>query len=395
VREKLSLNAIVDPVKFADEFCGAIRSSPTIPEAFKPSSRQPIAIAKLLKAKQMRKKNILNQQDYVEAAVVTSHIEIRSEAESLAVQTYGYLAYTPEEKLKEVIMELAEAVVGKVSDEKVLNDWFKHRDEYGEDEKKALLARARQALAKTGMYYARHFINNFYVSGTGPEKGYSVRQYRSGNDDPSAIDFELTLDNAIADGKELCQLSYEDFLTREVRRQRRNVLYLQDMSASFDYRVLVSSAVCGSILVHGLPRDDQSAISLFSDKLEIIKRFSAKEDVMKITDKLLSMESSGGTNLHQAVKWARTEFSQSGRNQANFCLIFSDMGFETEDVELALDEITKMQNMDVRITFLRFKPFEHYYKAGSRLLADSGCQMVTVDNILDFPELMSRIISPA
>jgi Mg-chelatase subunit ChlD len=394
VREKLSLSKIVDPVEFAGEFCGAIRSSPTIPEAFKPSSRQPIAIAKLLMAKQMRKKNILNQQDYVEAAVVTSHIEIRSEAESLALQTYGYLAYPSEEKFKDGIVKLVEAITGKDSDGKVLNDWFKNRDEYGEDEKKALLARARQALAKTGMYYARHFISNFYVSGTGPEKGYSVRQYMPGNDDPSAIDFELSLENAIADGKDLRQLSYEDFLTREVRRQRRNVLYLQDMSASFDYRVLVSSAVCGSILVHGLPRDDQSAISLFSDKLDVIKRFGVKEDVTKITDKLLSMESSGGTSLHQAVKWARTEFSQGGRNQANFCLIFSDMGFETEDVELALDEITKMQNMDVQITFLRFKPFEHYYKAGSKLLADSGCQMVTVDNILDFPELMSRIISP-
>ncbi len=391
----MSLNTIVDPIKFADEFCGAIRSSPTVPEAFKPSSRQPIAITKLLIAKQMRKKNTLNQQDYVEAAVVTSHLEIRCEAESLAVQTYSYLACPREEKLKEILVELVEAVAGKASDEKVLNDWFKNRDEYAEDEKKALLARAKQALARTGMYYARHFINNFYISGTGPEKGYSIRQFKQGNDDPSAIDFELTLENAIADGKNLCQLSYEDFLTREVRRQRRNVLYLQDMSASFDYRVLVSCAVCGSILVHGLPRDDQSAISLFSDKLEIIKRFSAKEDMMKITDQLLSMESSGGTNLHQAIKWARTEFSQGSRNQANFCLIFSDMGFETEDVELALDEINEMQNMDVRITFLRFKPFEHYYKAGNKLLADSGCRMITVDNILDFPELMSRIISPA
>ncbi len=71
------------------------------------------------------------------------------------------------------------------------------------------------------------------------------------------------------------------------------------------------------------------------------------------------------------------------------------MGFETEDAEKALEHITAMQNMDVQIHFIRFTPFHHHYKEGNKLLADSGCQMVTVDNTLDFPELMSRIISPS
>jgi hypothetical protein len=390
----LNKEDIVDPVKFAEEFCNVIRVSNTVPEAFKPSSRQPIAIARLLTTRFMRKKE-LAQQDYVEAAVITSHLEIRDEARSAALTTYSCLSASAQEKIIGAVIELAETIMSKPSDDKVLKDWFKNRDDFKEEEKKALLARARQALAKTGMYYAKHFLNNFYVPGPGPERGYSNRKYRAGIDDPSAIDFELTLDNAIADGKKVEQLNYEDFLTRQVRRQRRSVLYLQDMSASFDYRVLLSSAICGSILIHGLPRDDQSAISLFSDKLEVIKKFAVKEDPMKLTDRLLTMEPLGGTRLSEAVKFAREEFLQVSRNQSKFCLIFSDMGFEKEDVEEALGHITAMQNMNVQIHFIRFTPFQHHYREGNRLLADSGCQMVTIENILDFPELMSRIISPS
>lgn len=392
----MSLNKknIVDPVKFAEEFCNSIRISTAIPEAFKPSSRQPIAIARLLTTKLLRQQGLV-KQDYAEAAVVTSHLEIREEAETIAFQTYTSLLAPMHERLKKAAVELTEAVMGKPSDEKVLNDWFKNREDYEEDQKKILLARAREALAKTGMYYARHFINNFYVPGQGPEKGYSNRKYRTGVDDPSAIDFELTLDNAIADGKKVEELGYEDFLTRQVRRERRSVLYLQDMSASFDYRVLVSSAICGSILIHGLPRDDQSAIFLFSDKVDVIKRFVIKEDPAKLTDRLLAMEPTGGTKLSEAVKLAREEFAQVSRNQAKFCLIFSDMGFETEDVMEALEHIDALQRMDVQIHFVRFNPFMHHYKEGNKMLADSGCKMVTVDNILDFPEMMSRIISPS
>jgi len=391
----VSLNKedIVDPVKFAEEFCKSIRVSNTIPEAFKPSSRQPIAISRLLTTRFLRKKD-LAQQDYVEAAVITSHLEIRDEAQSVALTAYTHLAATAQERITEAVIELAETIMGKPSDEKVLNDWFKNRDDFEEDQKKILLARARQALAKTGMYYAKHFLNNFCVPGPGPEKGCRNRRYRVGIDDPSAIDFELTLEYAIAEGKKLEELSYEDFLTRQVRRQRRSVLYLQDMSASFDYRVLVSAAICGSILIHGLPRDDQSAISLFSDKLEIVKKFAAKDDPMKFTDKLLTMEPVGGTKLAKAAKFAYEEFQQVSRNQAKFCLIFSDMGFETEDAEEALEHITAMQNMDVKVHFIRFTPFQHHYKEATKLLVDSGCQMTTVEDILDFPELMSRIISP-
>jgi len=393
VRVSLNKEKIVDPTKFAEEFCNTIRVSNTIPKAFKPSSRQPIAIARLLTTKLLRK-NGLVKQDYVETAVITSQLEIREEAESAALKIYARLLAPMRENLKEMAIELTEAVMGKPSDEGVLTDWFKNRDDFEENQKKILLAQARQALAKIGIYYAKHFISDFYVAGQGPETRFSHRRYRTGIDDPSAIDFEATLDKALADGKKIEELSYEDFLTRQVRRQRRSVLYLQDMSASFDYRVLVSSAICGSILIHGLPRDDQSAISLFSDKLEVIKRFAVKEDPVKLTERLLTMEPQGGTKLAEALKFAKEEFSQVSRNQAKFCLIFSDMGFEKEDVEEALEHITAMQNMDVQICFICFAPFQHYFKESKKLLTDKDCQMVTVDKILDFPELMSRIISP-
>jgi hypothetical protein len=54
------------------------------------------------------------------------------------------------------------------------------------------------------------------------------------------------------------------------------------------------------------------------------------------------------------------------------------MGFETDDVEEAMELITAMQNMDVQIHFIRVTPFQHHYKEGNKMLADSGCQMVTV-----------------
>jgi len=384
----------IDPAMFAAEFITRIRDSPVIPEAFKPSTRQPIAIAKLLSAKLMRQHR-LQQTDFIEAAVVTSNVEIKADAEKIAVETWVYLARSMTEVFEGLAIELVESIAGNPPSEKVLDEWFRNRDDYSEEQKKRLLLRAREALEKIGLYYGRYFINNFYTPGTGPEKGYATRRYRNGIDDPSAIDFELSLEEALVNGKKAEYLSYEDFLTRQVRRERRSVLYLQDASASFDYRVLLSSAICGSMLVHGLPRDDQTGIALFSDNVEVVKKISGRQDLTQITDKLLSMEPLGGTKLFNALKWARSQFEQVGRNYVKFCLIFSDMGFEKEDVEHSLEEISTLQNMGVQIFFLKFHPFAHYYKEGLKMLDESGCSMINVEDVKDFPELMSRIISPS
>jgi Mg-chelatase subunit ChlD len=390
----LSTEVHIDIKRFAAEFNQRIRKSPLIPEAFKPSTRQPIAVAKLLSTRYM-KNGRLSDHDFVEAAVVTSHANIRANVERLAIDTLADLIQPKANQLRDLAVKLAEPFGFKASDEEVLNLWFKHRDEFTEVQKKALLERARQALAKVGLFYAKQFINHFYIEGDGPEKGYSTRQFRLGIDDPGAIDFELTLEKALVEGKKLQYLSYEDFRTRQVRRQRRSVIYLQDASASFDYRILLNCAVCGSMLVHGLPRDDKTAIALFSDDVEAIKQISTKEDNSSLIDKLLSIEPLGGTNISNAIRWARGQFEEVGRNYVKFCLIFSDMGFQKEDVEQCLKDIAKLQNLEVKISFLKFEPFLHYYQEGTRMLDEAGCDMVNVEKIMDFPELVSRIISPS
>ncbi len=389
----MSIDVQIDIARFAAEFNNRIRKSPLIPEAFKPSTRQPIAIAKLLSARYMKNQK-LTDNDFIEATIVTSHVDIRTDVERLAWEMLADLTQPKAKESIELAVKLAEPFGFKASDQEMLNLWFKHRDEFTEAQKKALREKARQALAKVGLYYARHFISNFYTAGTGPEKGYAIRPYRLGIDDPTAIDFELTLENAMVEGRKIEHLSYEDFRTRQVRRERRSVVYLQDASVSLDYQVLLNCAICGSMLIHGLPRDDKTAIALFSDDIEVIKQISTKKDNMTLTDKLLSIEPLGGTNISNAIKWAREQFEQIGRNHAKFCLIFSDMGFKKEDVEQSLNDISRLQNLEVKISFLKFQPFTLHYQEGKKMLDESGCEMVNVEKILDFPELMSRIISP-
>ncbi len=393
VEKKLSTDVQVDIARFVAEFTSRMRRSPMIPQAFKPSIRQPIAIAKLLSAIRVKNHRLLSN-DFIEAATVTSYVAIRTDVERIARETLADLTCTSAKASIELAAKMAEALGFKASDEEILNLWFKRHDELAEEEKKALLEKARQALTNLGLYYAQRFINNFYTSGPGPEKGYAIRKYRFGIDDVTAIDFELTLEDAIAEDKKSEYLSYEDFRTRQVRRERRSVLYLQDASASFDYRVLLNCAICGSMLIYGLPRDDKTAIALFSDDVAVLKEISNREDATSLRDRLLSIKPLGGTNISKAIKWARMQFEQVGRNHAKFCLVFSDMGFQIDDVERSLNDISKLQHLGVKIIFLKFKPFTHYYQEGIKMLDEMGCKMVNVENILDFPEFVSRIISP-
>lgn len=393
VSKKLSADAQVDIARFAAEFTSRIRKSPVIPKAFKPSTRQPIAIAKLLSARYLKNHRLLND-DFIEAATVTSYVDIRTDVERIARETLVDLTITSAKASIELVAKMAEALGFKASDEETLNLWFERRDDLTEEEKKVLFERAKQALTNIGLHYAQRFINNFYTAGPGPEKGYAIRQYRLGIDDAAAIDFELTLEDAIVEGRKIEHLSYEDFRTRQVRRERRSVLYVQDASASFDYRVLLNCAICGSMLIYGLPRDDKTAIALFSDDVAALKEISNNKDAAALIDKLLSMKPLGGTNLSTAIKWARMQFEQVGRNYAKFCLVFSDMGFHTEDVERALKDISKLQNLEVKIIFLKFQPFIHHYQEGIKMLDEAGCKMINVENIFDFPELVSKIISP-
>ena len=381
----------IDIGEFAIAFVRRFREHDKVHEGFKPSMRQSIAISRLLSARCMKKYH-LTRTDFIEAAVVTSHPDIKGHVEKIARETLSDLGGPRIDR--ELALKLAKPFGFKTPDEEILKLWFKHRDELTERQKNILKKRAKRSLAKVGLLYARALLHDYYEAGAGPIKGYITRPYRTGADDPSLIDFESTIENAIARGIEINNLTYEDFITRQVRKKRRSVLYLQDASASFRYGVLLNCAVCGSMLIYGLPRDDQVAIALFSDDVHPIKGFFSKEDEMALIERLLSIEPIGGTNAAEALTWAREQFEKIGRNFVKFCLVFSDMGFKQENVEQALEEITKLQNMEAKISFLKFEPFRYHFQDGIRMLDESGCEMIDVEKIWDFPELVSRIISP-
>lgn len=374
---------------FSIDFVGRMRGRMDILESYKPSISQSIAISRLLFVKYL-KKLFLTEKDFLNTAVATSHPLTKRIASEVSKETLLYLKI----KDKWVFGIKLLSIFGNQSEEEFLKKWFKnrHRDELTEDEKEKMREDAKNALIKLGLLYSP-FIRSSYIPQAGYDEGYITRKYRHGIDDPHLIDFNATIGNIISQRKLIEELQYEDFITRQVSNKKRAILYLQDISASLYLDVLLSCAICGSMLVYGLPSCDKIGIGLFENEVHILKSFYEKEEKEVIVEKLLSIEPMKGTNISNALDFAIAEFKKISKYFKKFCFISSDMGFKRDTAELALDKIDELQRMKVNIFFLRFDPFKYFFQEEAKMLEQSGCEIIDMKEVRNFPEIISKIIA--
>lgn len=74
------------------------------------------------------------------------------------------------------------------------------------------------------------------------------------------------------------------------------------------------------------------------------------------------------------------------------CIIVTDMGFELGDVDSALDDVTRLFDLGVRLVFLKYRPFKFSYRESARRIEGAGCEVYEVGNIWAVPELFNQII---
>ncbi|MHA1913789.1 MAG: VWA domain-containing protein [Promethearchaeota archaeon] len=268
--------------------------------------------------------------------------------------------------------------------ENLLKQWFMHRNDLPIDAKQKVKELAKKILIELGIYYSRARLGS---STTGPIPLNIVRPYTVG-DDFDNIDLEETLYNILEKGKKLDHIQYDDFFVFETAKGLRTACFELDISGSMTGEKLAFMAICVSMLVYGM-RKDELAITFFESNTHVLKELNKKVDLEKLADELLSVKAMGGTKIQNALEWARKQFKDNSSSREKLNILFTDA--EIYDLKNAIEELRIFRSMG--IDFVLVCPETSYNLTDAKKMVKvAGGQLLTVNDWNDFPKLISEII---
>ncbi|MHA2474127.1 MAG: vWA domain-containing protein, partial [Promethearchaeota archaeon] len=268
--------------------------------------------------------------------------------------------------------------------ENLLKQWFMHRNELPIDAKQKVKELAKKILVELGIYYSRARLGS---STTGPIPLNIVRPYTVG-DDFENIDLEETVYNILEKGKRLDHIKYDDFFVFETAKGLRTACFELDISGSMTGEKLAFMAICVSMLVYGM-RKDELAITFFESNTHVLKELNKKVDLEKLADELLSVEARGGTKIQSALEWARKQFKENSSSREKLNIMFTDA--EIFDLNKAIEELRIFRSMG--IDFVLVCPETSYnLMEAKKMVKVAGGQLLTISDWNDFPKLISEII---
>ncbi|MFX0012369.1 MAG: hypothetical protein ACFE9R_18800, partial [Candidatus Hermodarchaeota archaeon] len=150
------------------------------------------------------------------------------------------------------------------SGENLLKQWFIHRNELSEQVKAKVKEIAKKMLIDLGIYYSRARLGSA-TTGTIPIN--VVRPYTIG-DDFENIDLEETIFNLLEKGKKLDHINYDDFYVYETAKGLRSFCFELDISGSMTGEKLAYMAICVTMLVYGM-RKDEIGIAFFESDTHV------------------------------------------------------------------------------------------------------------------------------
>jgi Mg-chelatase subunit ChlD len=259
-----------------------------------------------------------------------------------------------------------------------------HRNDLPIDAKQKVKELAKKILIELGIYYSRARLGS---STTGPIPLNIVRPYTVG-DDFDNIDLEETLYNILEKGKKLDHIQYDDFFVFETAKGLRTACFELDISGSMTGEKLAFMAICVSMLVYGM-RKDELAITFFESNTHVLKELNKKVDLEKLADELLSVKAMGGTKIQNALEWARKQFKDNSSSREKLNILFTDA--EIYDLKNAIEELRIFRSMG--IDFVLVCPETSYNLTDAKKMVKvAGGQLLTVNDWNDFPKLISEII---
>ena len=268
--------------------------------------------------------------------------------------------------------------------ENLLKQWFIHRNNLPEQVKLKVKELAKKMLIELGIYYSRARLGS---ATTGPTPVNIVRPYTIG-DDFENIDLEETIFHLLEKGKKLDHLNYDDFFVYETTKGLRSLCFELDISGSMTGEKLAYMAICVTMLVYGM-RKDEIAIAFFESDTHVLKELSKKVDLEKLADELLSVSAKGGTRLQSALEWAKKQFKEKSSSREKLNVLFTDA--EIYDLQQSIETLRIFRSLG--IDFILVCPESSFnLKEAKKMVKIAGGQLLTIKDWNDFPKLISDII---
>lgn len=268
--------------------------------------------------------------------------------------------------------------------ENLLKQWFIHRNNLPEQVKLKVKELAKKMLIELGIYYSRARLGS---ATTGPTPINIVRPYTIG-DDFENIDLEETIFHLLEKGKKLDHINYDDFFVYETAKGLRSLCFELDISGSMTGEKLAYMAICVTMLVYGM-RKDEIAIAFFESDTHVLKELSKKVDLEKLADELLSVSAKGGTRLQSALEWAKKQFKEKSSSREKLNVLFTDA--EIYDLQQSIETLRIFRSLG--IDFILVCPESSFnLKEAKKMVKIAGGQLLTIKDWNDFPKLISDII---
>ncbi len=270
------------------------------------------------------------------------------------------------------------------SGENLLKQWFNHRGNLAITTKQKVKELAKKMLIDLGIYYSRARLG---TSITGPIPINRVRPFSIG-DEFENVDLEATLMNILEKGKKIEHINYDDFLVKETAKGLRSACFELDISGSMSGDKLAYMAICVTMLVYGM-RKDELAITFFESDTHVLKEMEKNVDLEKLADDLLSVEAKGGTIIQKALEWARQQFKKKSNSREKLNILFTDA--EIYDIKQVMEELRIFRSLG--IDFILVCPETSYnLKEAKKMVKIAGGQLLTIKDWNEFPKLISEII---
>ena len=230
--------------------------------------------------------------------------------------------------------------------------------------------------------------DNYEGGLSGPIPINLVRPYTIG-DDFENIDLDETILNLLEKGKKLDHINYDDFYVYETGKGQRSACFELDISGSMSGEKLAYMAICVTMLVYSL-RKEEVGITFFESDTHVLKNMSEKKDLEELADELLSVVAKGGTRMQSALEWARKQFKEHSSSREKLNVLFTDA--EIFDLKEAIEELRIFRYMGV--DFILVCPENQFnLKEAKKLAKIAGGQLLTVRDYEEFPKLIADIIN--
>ena len=437
---------------FIPEFITRMRRSKECIE--KPSPRQSLAMYKLLLVAYL-KKGMLDFQDLVTIAIVTSRVENQALAEKITWEILlnekdekqpssegertpmNLLAPKGEETI--YINEDEKKSVGEPqarfdSDIDIFKEFVNRPDlgvGPGEDE---LVKSYVRSMRKTTDERARRILSELLremLLKLGKEferRAESVhnpvlRPFEPG-EDPELIDEESSLENLFEQGKRVDEIRYEDFLMRKKEKKRKVIVLVLDISNTMFYELeglnSISHSVMSLIPLMWAVRREKYGLVLFESNTHVMKEPMEIGDEDALIQVLLSLVIStttesernfgrtrnsqfwGGTVPNSSLDWAYDKLNMFRDRSDKFCFFFSDLALEEPGTNLPeklenYDIIDKMVKKGIRVfacvsPLTRSKLFAPYTEPVLAKIRQAGAEILETNRPSEFLDSVQAIL---